>query len=63
MSLLCLLGVFCYTLANIKPSQCLTLKSIQLLAIAKTKLIDSSGIDIILQPFMTCIEELETVHL
>ena len=58
-----IIGVFYFTLSNIKPSQRSTLKAIQLVAIAKTKFIEYYGIDVILQCFMTSIEELETVHL
>ena len=55
------IGVFYYTLGNIRPSRRSTLKAIQLVVIAKTKIIEYYGIDTILQPFMDSVKELETV--
>jgi hypothetical protein len=54
------IGVFYYTLAKIKPGKRSTLKAIQLVAIAKTKIIERYGIDSILEPFMESVKELET---
>jgi hypothetical protein len=45
---------------NIKPAKRSTLKATQLVAIAKTKVIESYHIDTILEPFMESVKELET---
>ena len=52
------LGCFFFTLGNIQPLLRSSLKSIFLLAIAKSTTIKSNGIDSILQPF---IEDLKTL--
>ncbi|KAK3741564.1 hypothetical protein QZH41_012508, partial [Actinostola sp. cb2023] len=57
------LGVFCYTLGNIRPINRSQLKAIQLLVVVKrtliTKLITKYGVNTILEPIMTEIAELE----
>ncbi|XP_062499071.1 uncharacterized protein LOC134176418 [Corticium candelabrum] len=53
------LGAFYFTLGNILPRNRSLLHSIQLLAIAKTSIIQLYGIDVILETFMTSIKILE----
>ena len=57
-----MLGAFYFTLGNILPRNRSLLHSIQLLAIAKTSIIQLYGIDVILETFMTSIKILEEVR-
>lgn len=56
-----ILGLFYFTLGNIKPKFRSTLQVIQLLCAVKTEYINKYGIDEILEPFMSAINELESV--
>lgn len=55
-------GAFYFVLGNLSPRNRSLLHSIQLVALAKTSLIQSYGIDVILQPFMESIHKLERVR-
>ena len=54
-------GAFYFTIGNIHPKYRSSLKSIQLLAIAKTKLIKEYGIDRILNVIVDDVIKLEEV--
>ena len=51
-------GAFYYTIGNISPKYRSRLSSIQLLALAKSNLITTYGIDIILKPFIDDVKKL-----
>ena len=55
------IGVFYFSLANLKPSLRAALPSIQLVSLALSSTIDKYGIDVILQPFVTDLCRLEEV--
>lgn len=55
-------GLFYYQLGNINPKYRSTLHSIQLLAVVKCSYIDKYGVDVILEPMMEAVKELETVR-
>ena len=55
------IGLFYFTLGNIKPKFRSTLQAIQLLCAVKTECIKKYGIDEVLKPFMLAINELESV--
>ena len=54
-------ALFYYTLGNIAPQHRANLKVIQLLAVVKTDYVTKYGIDQILEPFITGVQELEKV--
>ena len=58
------IGIFYYTLGNLSPYLRSSLKSIQLVAVVKSKLIYKYmyGVDVILKSFMEQLLELETVR-
>ena len=58
----CLVGIFYYSLGNLHPRLRSTLPSIQVVAVAKAKIVVTYGIDTILDPFMADIRKLEEVH-
>ena len=55
-------ALFYYMLGNISPKYRSSLKSIQLVAVAKSKDVSKYGIDRVLEPFMKDIQCLERVH-
>ena len=59
--LLLIAGLFYYTLGNLHPKLRSTLDGINLLAIVKVSVIQTYGIDAILEPFVDAIRKLE-VH-
>lgn len=56
------LGAFYYTLGNIEPRYRSALHMIQLVCLAKSKLIDEYGVDEVLKPFVESIQKLEKVQ-
>jgi len=56
------IGLFYYTLGNIKPPHRSTLKAIQLISIFKVKDLQEVGINKILDPFMNDLKLLEQVN-
>ena len=56
------IGLFYYTLENVRPSFRSKLQSILLLAVAETSLISKYGINSILEPFVEEMKELESVN-
>ena len=61
--LIVLLGCFYYLLGNLSPFLRSQLKSIQLLAIAKSSVVEKYGSDAVLAPFMSDLICLETVRI
>ena len=55
-------GLFYYQLGNIDPKYRSTLHTIQLLAVVKCAYIEKYGMNIILEPMMEAVKELETVR-
>ena len=59
----CIIGIFYYSLGNIRPQYRSQLKAIQLLSIAKSSVIVKYGANNILQNFMQEVKALEEVIL
>lgn len=57
------LGFFYYTIGNISPKFRSSLKAIQLVAVAKSSVIEKYGASVVLQSFMESIKVLEVVHI
>ena len=55
-------GCFYFTLGNIHPKYRSTLNSIQLLALVKVELLETYGMNSILEPMVKDIQKLEEVH-
>ena len=55
------LGIFYYTLGNLRPHLRSSLKSVQLVCIVKVKYIQKYGINSVLEPFMNDVHLLEKV--
>ena len=55
--------MFYYTLTNIEPKLRSTLQTIMLLAVAESQCITKYGIDIILEPFVEDMKQLESVSI
>ena len=58
----CNIGAFYFLLGNISPKMRSKVSSIQLLALVKTSVIDSFGIDKVLEPLVKDIQSLEKVN-
>ncbi len=56
------IGIFYYTLGNIRPRLRSSLKSIHLVCVVKTKLIQKYGINAVLEPFVNDLKLLERVN-
>ena len=55
--------MFYYQLGNLSPEYRSSIKSIHLVAIAKSSVISKYGANKILEPFMKDIQQLEKVHM
>ena len=55
-------ALFYYTLGNLEPHLRSSLHGIQLLSVLPSPLVEKYGIDTVLQPFMTAIQDLEKVN-
>lgn len=54
-------ALFYYTLGNILPQHRSALQAIQLVTVVKTSVLETYGPDVILQPFVNSVKELEKV--
>lgn len=56
-----IIGIFYYLLGNLSPYLRSSLQSIQVVSIVKSQVLNTYGVDTILEPFMEGIQKLEEV--